>query len=119
VRFRFFTLNLLERNDADALFKLFHALPEQLRLQSGWDPGSAAISEMRDKSVAGFMTIYLAPYLEGLVCSLKKFWSLIRIGSAIVERLAQDGFSVAVNYPDSEAEASAVAQKSKRAAGAR
>ena len=33
------------------------------------------------------------------------------IGSAIAERLGQDGFSVVVNYAGSEAEASALAKK--------
>jgi 3-oxoacyl-[acyl-carrier protein] reductase len=39
------------------------------------------------------------------------------IGSAVAERLAQDGFSVVVNYAGSEAEASAVAKKIKAAGG--
>ena len=39
------------------------------------------------------------------------------IGSAIAERLAQDGFSVVVNYSGSEAEASAVAKKIKAGGG--
>ena len=39
------------------------------------------------------------------------------IGSAVAERLAQDGFSVVVNYAGSEAEASAIAQKIEAAGG--
>lgn len=37
------------------------------------------------------------------------------IGSAVAERLAQDGFSVIVNYAGGEAEASALARKIKAA----
>ena len=39
------------------------------------------------------------------------------IGSAVAERLAQDGFAVVVNYADSEAEATALARKIKAAGG--
>jgi 3-oxoacyl-[acyl-carrier protein] reductase len=39
------------------------------------------------------------------------------IGAAIAERLAQDGFSVMVNYAGNEAEASALAKKINAAAG--
>jgi 3-oxoacyl-[acyl-carrier protein] reductase len=39
------------------------------------------------------------------------------IGSAVVERLAQDGFSVVVNYAGSEAEASALAKRIKADGG--
>src|SRR5271168_3984594 len=39
------------------------------------------------------------------------------IGAAVAERLAQDGFSVVVNYAGSEAEASALAQKIKAGGG--
>jgi 3-oxoacyl-[acyl-carrier protein] reductase len=39
------------------------------------------------------------------------------IGSAIAERLAQDGFSVVVNYAGSEAEASALVKKIKAGGG--
>jgi 3-oxoacyl-[acyl-carrier protein] reductase len=39
------------------------------------------------------------------------------IGAAIAERLAQDGFSVVVNYAGSEAEASALANKINAASG--
>jgi 3-oxoacyl-[acyl-carrier protein] reductase len=39
------------------------------------------------------------------------------IGAAVAERLAQDGFSVVVNYAGSEAEASALAKKIKAGGG--
>jgi 3-oxoacyl-[acyl-carrier protein] reductase len=39
------------------------------------------------------------------------------IGSAVAERLAQDGFAVVVNYAGSEAEATALARKIKAAGG--
>ena len=41
------------------------------------------------------------------------------IGAAVAERLAQDGFSVVVNYAGSKAEASALAKKSKQVEGTR
>ena len=41
------------------------------------------------------------------------------IGAAIAERLAQDGFSVVVNYAGNEAEASALANKKAAPQGKR